>query len=916
MAGRVQAKDLERLSTTLASRRGDALLAWTRAVRAAAHARGREPALVELGPSLFGHWLQDPAALELPAGVDPAQAVEELALMREALEPLSRGEARAASRAIAELQRIAAERIAAAHEQNARALERVLAAGDHGALLTALLESAPTIDSCALYALHRTLERTAVAGLAQDLPPAPDALVQLVARNRTPASVRDASSEPLLEGSAIAASGLRTVIAVPLVERGELAGVLEAGSRTAFELGRLDEMLLRAAAARAGPLLAEGQLELEAVDLKRRLALQNELALILSQPVAAQEAMRGVLESACKHLGWDAGLCWLMDRDGTLRCVAMWSTDAGSAAVLQEICDEGVDTGLAAQLLASGASLWQTDLTRESAPKAAQLVSTGLRFALVAPVGLADRVLGALELFSRSAQQPVARQSVETLGRQVGQYLRRSGAQEELRASEALKSSILAAALDAVVAVDAEGCILEWNAAAERTFGWKREEVLRRTLADVIIPTRLQRSPADAVRTVIEGNDVAALGRRLEISAIDRDGREFPAEVAITRVDRPNGPVFAVLLRDITERKRSERAARRMAQTFQALIEASPLPIIAHDADGRVMIWNRAAEDVSGWQRSEVLGKPDPFLPPEARLEAQALNGNGSTHVIALEVRRPRKDGTLVDLSLSLAPLRPGRRAAPGTIAIAADITETKKVQAEAAETVRFREQFVGIVGHDLRNPLSAISTAAQLLLRHGLSERPARTAARIANTAERMTRMIADLLDFTRSRLGGGFPIETRRMNLRDLCETVIEELELAYPERTIEFDVRGDAWGNWDPDRMAQVVSNLAGNALQHSPDSSTVRIELRDEGERVVLETSNAGPPIPPQVLPHLFEAGRRGPPGRGHKESSGLGLGLYIVRQIVLAHGGDIAARSSATEGTTFSVWLPRRSRGSP
>jgi signal transduction histidine kinase len=214
-----------------------------------------------------------------------------------------------------------------------------------------------------------------------------------------------------------------------------------------------------------------------------------------------------------------------------------------------------------------------------------------------------------------------------------------------------------------------------------------------------------------------------------------------------------------------------------------------------------------------------------------------------------------------------------------------------------------------------LRNPLSAISTAAQLLLRQNLSDRQARTATRIATTAERMTRMIADLLDFTRSRLGGGFPIQTQRMNLRDLCETVIEELELAYPERTIEFDARGDAWGNWDPDRIAQVVSNLAGNALQHSPESGTVRVELRDEGERVVLQTSNAGPPIPEQVLPHLFEPGRRGPPGRGHKESSGLGLGLYIVRQIVLAHGGELSVRSSAAEGTTFTVSLPRRSRGS-
>jgi PAS domain S-box-containing protein len=430
------------------------------------------------------------------------------------------------------------------------------------------------------------------------------------------------------------------------------------------------------------------------------------------------------------------------------------------------------------------------------------------------------------------------------------------------------------------------------------------------------VPARLRDTDADALRGALATENGGRLGRHFETFAVHREGREFPTELSVTRIEGHAGPLFSIALRDITERKRAERAARRVTQTFQALVEASPLPIIAHDAEGHVLIWNRAAEQLFGWQRNEVIGQPDPFLPEDARLKAQSLDANG-TQVIALEVSRPRKDGTVVDLSLSLAPLRIGRRTPAGTIAIAADITQTKRAQGEAAEAGRFREQFVGIVGHDLRNPVSAIVTAAQLLLRHGgLSERQARTVLRILSSAERMTRMIADLVDFTRTRLGGGFPIHTRRMNLRELCEAVIEELELAYPERTIEFDARGDAWGNWDADRMAQVLSNIIGNALQHSPENSTVRVDLRDDGERIVLETSNAGPPIPPDVLPHLFEPGRRGAPGRGRNESSGLGLGLYIVRQIVLAHGGDISVRSSATEGTTVTVMLPRRSRAVP
>jgi PAS domain S-box-containing protein len=566
----------------------------------------------------------------------------------------------------------------------------------------------------------------------------------------------------------------------------------------------------------------------------------------------------------------------------------------------------------------SGEPLWRSDLPDASdLSRSDALARAGLRTAFVVPMGVGGETLGALELFSRTLQEPAAREPIETLGRQVGQFLRRARAQDEVRESEVLKAGILASTLDAFIAMDAQGRIVEWNAAAERTFGWKREEVVGVPLAQVIIPHRLQATHSEALRKHVESGQAGPLiGNRVEMPAMHRDGREFPVELAVTRIERPGGALFTGTLRDITERKRADRAARRVTETFQALIEASPLPIMAHDGDGNVLIWNRAAEEVSGWKRAEVLGQPDPFLPAEAHVEAQGLSGNGSHAATGIEVRRPRKDGTPVDLSISVAPLRTGR-GRPGTIAIAADITQSKRAQSEAAETTRFREHFVGIVGHDLRNPLTAILTAAQLLLRHGgLLERQARTVSRIAASSERMARMIGDLLDFTRSRLGGGFPIQTRRMDLRELCQAVIEELELAYPERTVEFEARGEAWGNWDPDRIAQVVSNLVGNALQHSPESGTVRVDLRDEGDRVLLETSNAGPVIPGEVLTHIFEPGRRGPAGRGRNESSGLGLGLYIVQQIVFAHGGDISVRSSAEEGTTFTVSLPRRSRALP
>ena len=343
-------------------------------------------------------------------------------------------------------------------------------------------------------------------------------------------------------------------------------------------------------------------------------------------------------------------------------------------------------------------------------------------------------------------------------------------------------------------------------------------------------------------------------------------------------------------------------------RTFESLIEASPLPIIAIDRAGLVQIWNRAAEELFGWTRAEVVGHPLPAAPVDLASGALAFHEEvqAGSVIRNREVRKARKDGALIDLALSAAPLRDASGTVSGSIAIMVDITDRKQREEEAERTARFREHFVGIVSHDLRNPLTAIVTSAELLLRYGeLPERQARVVARIGSSADRMARMIDDLLDFARSKLGGEFPIHARRIDLRQICEQTVEELEFAYT-RQVKLDAQGDLWGDWDPDRIAQVISNLVGNALQHS--DGEVAVSLRGEKDFVVLETRNGGPAIPSEVLPHVFEPGRR-----GDARSGGLGLGLFIVQQIVLAHGGSIEVTSSEDAGTTFTLALPRKGR---
>jgi signal transduction histidine kinase len=224
-----------------------------------------------------------------------------------------------------------------------------------------------------------------------------------------------------------------------------------------------------------------------------------------------------------------------------------------------------------------------------------------------------------------------------------------------------------------------------------------------------------------------------------------------------------------------------------------------------------------------------------------------------------------------------------------------------------AAHTAFFRDQVLAIVGHDLRNPLGAIVMSAALLQRRGgLTGWQGRTVDRVRASAARMGRIINDLLSYTRTRLGGGIPIARRSCDLAQVASKVVEELRAAHPEATVDVAVAGELGGDWDPDRLEQVVSNLVSNAIDHGEEGQAVKVELRRDAEGVALEVRNRGE-MPPAVLEHAFEAFHRAPEGTG-KKASGLGLGLYIAREIVRRHGGEITVDSASGE-TRISMRLP-------
>ncbi len=311
-------------------------------------------------------------------------------------------------------------------------------------------------------------------------------------------------------------------------------------------------------------------------------------------------------------------------------------------------------------------------------------------------------------------------------------------------------------------------------------------------------------------------------------------------------------------------------------------------------ADGLVAAERSKADAVLAHERVEARHEPHGSLASEREATDKDLTGERG-HSDTLIVDQREANEQMVRATVRAHEL-----------ALEADVAKERaeKSELELRAVGEFREMFIGILGHDLRNPLNSIVLAATLLVRRGrLDDEDAESAARIISSSHRITRMISQTLDLTRARLGGGLPIEVKPTDLREVCRNVVDEFDA-----TIQVAVEGDVTGTWDPDRLTEVLSNIVGNAIAYAAPETVVAVKAHADGANVVVEISNQGAPIPAEVLPFIFEPFRR---AQQHAKSAtgNLGLGLYIAHQIVLSHGGMLDAHSAGGT-TTFVMRLPR------
>jgi PAS domain S-box-containing protein len=371
--------------------------------------------------------------------------------------------------------------------------------------------------------------------------------------------------------------------------------------------------------------------------------------------------------------------------------------------------------------------------------------------------------------------------------------------------------------------------------------------------------------------------------------------------------------------------ERSQHAERARSALLEAL-DAQSLVAVAYQR-GPQHVYEMTNPAFRRFAIRDVMGQPLLAVFPEAvtsGLEALLDRVFHSGEPQAVWEMPLRMTGTSEQdahegvFTFSFQPVRGARGEVEGVLTLVLEVTELVHARQEAqrlAEEERhlrdFEEQLLGIVSHDLRNPLHAILMAVHVL--RGWNRRDARLGqalSLIQQSAERSVRMVHDLLDFTQARLGGGIRLERRPVDLHEVARGALTELRATHPGRQVQLVQRGNAQGEWDGDRLAQVVDNLVGNALKYSPPDSPVVVRTVGDERDVLLEVHNDGPAIPYELVPQLFEPLRRGPAGVD-REARSVGLGLYIVDQIVRAHGGGVHVVSREKDGTTFRVLLPRQ-----
>jgi PAS domain S-box-containing protein len=475
-------------------------------------------------------------------------------------------------------------------------------------------------------------------------------------------------------------------------------------------------------------------------------------------------------------------------------------------------------------------------------------------------------------------------------------------------ASEARLAALVASSDDAILSKDLNGVLTSWNRAAEQMFGYTAEEAIGQNIV-LIIPDDRHSEEDYVLSRVREGMGV----EHYETVRRNRAGGLFDVSLTVSPI-RVNGVVVgaSTIARDITASKRIEREAARLA----AIVSSSEDAIVSKDLNGYIQTWNRAAERIFGYTAEEAIGRNITIVIPDDRLseETEVLTRiRAGFSVEHFETVRRRKDGQLIHISLTVSPIRDAAGRITGASKIARDVTSQRRLQDQADDASRMKDEFLAVLSHELRTPLNTVLGYARMLRRDDkrmTDDVRERALDALERNADTLTRLVNDVLDTSRVVTGKmrlameALPLDAVVVGAVETVQPVAEAKQVAVKTQIDRgLSVVGDR------DRLQQVVWNLLSNAIKFTPLGGSVTVRLTRTGSGAEIAVQDTGIGIAPADLPYVFQRFWQAQTGAS-REYSGLGIGLALARHLVELHGGAIAAASAGPgTGATFTVTLP-------
>lgn len=490
----------------------------------------------------------------------------------------------------------------------------------------------------------------------------------------------------------------------------------------------------------------------------------------------------------------------------------------------------------------------------------------------------------------------------------------------------AVHFAVLLRSVDAaVIGVTPEGIVSVWNRGAEDLFGYTEQEIVGKPLS-ILTPDEHAASENEILQK-LRHTDAQ---HQVETQRVHKDGRTVDVYLTYSAVRDQQGQIYGILViaDNVAENKRIEKAERD--QLFlSAIISSAEDAIVSKDLNGIVTSWNKAAEDLFGYTSEEMVGQPISLLIPfdhpdeEPQILARIRRGERIAHY---ETQRIRKGGEVIDVSLTVSPIRDATGRIIGASKIARNITDQKRAAArerealhqahqarkQAEEASRTKDEFLATISHELRTPMTAIVGWSRLLLsgqlRADLQQRALET---IDRNARSQAQLIEDLLDVSRI-VSGKLRVDLKPVDLGSVVLAAVEAIRPSAEARRIRIQTLFEAdlapiLG--DAERLQQVVWNLLSNAVRFTNPLGAVQIELSRADSQVELRVRDNGVGIKQEFLPHIFERFTQADSSI-RRSQGGLGMGLSIVKSLVELHGGVVSAYSEGeNKGALFTIRLP-------